>query len=73
MRRGLWLLWFGLLVAAGAARAQSGVTAGNTSKPAGDGRWDWTVYVTAPPAVLNEIRCVEYTLHPTFPNPIRRV
>jgi len=66
------LLIFALLVS-GAAAAQNGITVGNTSKAAADGRWDWTVYVTGPPATLNQIQCVEYTLHPTFPNPIRRV
>ena len=55
------------------ARAQDGVAVSNTSHFVGDGRWDWTVFVTAPPAVLSRIQCVEYTLHPTFPNPVRRV
>jgi transcription initiation factor IIF auxiliary subunit len=67
------LFALGALLVAGIASAQSGITVGNTSKPAGDGRWNWTVYITAPPTVLSQIRCVEYTLHPSFPNPIRRV
>ena len=45
----------------------------NTSHYVGDDRWSWTVFVVAPRSVLNQIQCVEYTLHPTFPNPIRRV
>jgi len=32
-----------------------------------------TVFVKAERPVLDRIQCVEYTLHPTFPNPIRRV
>ena len=31
------------------------------------------VFIQAPPAVLSQIKCVEYTLHPTFPNPVRQV
>lgn len=45
----------------------------NSSKYVGDGRWDWTVFLTADDSVLSSIRYVEYTLHPTFPNPVRRV
>ena len=67
------LFAFLALLVTGSVSAQSGITVGNTSKSAGEGRWDWTVYITAEPAVLSQIRCVEYTLHPTFANPIRRV
>jgi transcription initiation factor IIF auxiliary subunit len=45
----------------------------NTSTPVGDRRWDWKVYIEADDAVLDQIRSVEYTLHPTFPQPIRQV
>ena len=50
-----------------------GVTVLNTSRYDGDGRWDWTVFVRAGNPTLDAIQCVEYTLHPTFPNPVRRV
>lgn len=36
-----------------------------------DGYWDWTIYVKGPEDVLEKIQYVEYTLHPTFPNPVR--
>lgn len=49
------------------------ITAHNTSKYLCNGRWEWTVFVQAPPQVLDGIRIVEYTLHPTFPNPVRKV
>jgi transcription initiation factor IIF auxiliary subunit len=49
------------------------ITASNTSRFLGNGRWEWTVYIKASPQVLREIDCVEYTLHPTFPQPVRRV
>lgn len=45
----------------------------NTSTYVGAGRWDWTIYVEADPDTLRQIKCVEYILHPTFPNPVRKV
>ena len=45
----------------------------NTSTYVGAGRWDWTIFVDADPDTLRQIDCVEYTLHPTFPNPVRKV
>jgi transcription initiation factor IIF auxiliary subunit len=50
-----------------------GITARNTAKKERNGQWNWTVYLDAAPAVLERIRCVQYTLHPTFPNPVREV
>lgn len=64
--------WALLLVGAGAARAQD-VAVENVSRYVGSDRWLWTVYLTGPPRVLDNVRCVEYTLHPTFPNPVQRV
>ncbi len=49
------------------------ISAANTSKYLGGGRWEWTVYINAPQPVLQDIQSVEYTLHPTFPDPVRRV
>jgi len=37
------------------------------------GYWDWTIFINAPEDVLGKIEYVEYTLHPTFPDPIRIV
>jgi transcription initiation factor IIF auxiliary subunit len=45
----------------------------NTSTYVGAGRWDWTIFVDADPDTLRQIDCVEYTLHPTFPDPVRKV
>jgi hypothetical protein len=45
----------------------------NTARRAGDQTWDWTVFINADQNTLSNVRCVEYTLHPTFPNPIRTV
>lgn len=33
--------------------------------------WDWTIFINAPEDVLGKIEYVEYTLHPTFLNPVR--
>lgn len=34
--------------------------------------WEWAVWIEAPDKVLDEIEYVEYKLHPTFPDPVRR-
>ncbi|MCK4820650.1 hypothetical protein KA005_33100 [bacterium] len=34
--------------------------------------WDWELYIKGDWEELKEIEYVEYTLHETFPNPIRR-
>jgi transcription initiation factor IIF auxiliary subunit len=49
------------------------LAAANTSRPLEKGWWEWTVYVTGAAKVLEQIECVEYTLHPTFPKPVNRV
>lgn len=64
----------GVLLAATSlpATAQE-VTAANTSRYAGDDRWDWTIFIKAAPEVLKKVRCVEYTLHPTYPAPNQKI
>ncbi|MEW6351100.1 MAG: pYEATS domain-containing protein [Thermodesulfobacteriota bacterium] len=47
--------------------------ADNVAEPAGDKTWNWTVFVKPDSRRLNDIACVEYRLHPTFPNPVRMV
>jgi transcription initiation factor IIF auxiliary subunit len=39
----------------------------------GDDWWKWWVWVDGPQEELNQIDHVTYTLHPTFPNPVRTV
>ena len=67
------LLTVGLLTCPSASVYAESITAANTSRLIGQGRWDWTVFIQAPSSVLERITCVEYPLHPTFPNPVRRV
>ncbi len=61
-----------LMLLAPVAAAQD-ISIKNTSSPIGNARWQWTVYLDAPPATLEKIKCVEYHLHPTFPNPLQVV
>jgi transcription initiation factor IIF auxiliary subunit len=75
MRRA-WILivaTIAVLASSIATPASAQVTFTNTSAYAGNGRWNWTVMAQAPRATLDRIDCVEYTLHPTFPNPVRTV
>jgi transcription initiation factor IIF auxiliary subunit len=37
------------------------------------GGWKWTIFVIGDKHILDDIRCVTYTLHHTFPDPIRKV
>lgn len=46
---------------------------GNIATPLEGGRWNWTVYIDGAENDLQQVKCVEYTLHPTFPNPVRTV
>ncbi len=38
----------------------------------GDNWWKWAVWLDGPPQDLDNVESVEWKLHPTFPNPIRR-
>lgn len=40
----------------------------------GNDRWDWEAFLDdAGSGELDSVQSVEYVLHPTFPNPLRRV
>ena len=45
----------------------------NDSKPIDSGLWEWSVWVDGPGEELDRVKEVRYTLHPTFPNPVRTV
>ena len=49
------------------------ITTENVAKRFGDNQWRWTIFVKGPKKDIDGIKCVEYTLHPTFPNPVRKV
>jgi hypothetical protein len=41
----------------------------NVASQVGEKIWQWTAFIEADSNVLEQIECVEYILHPTFPNP----
>jgi len=45
----------------------------NSSTPIKAGSWSWVVWVEGPEDALDLIRSVRYTLHHTFPDPVRIV
>jgi hypothetical protein len=45
----------------------------NSSKPSTHGRWFWSAWIEGPDDALDRIKAVRYTLHPTFPDPVRIV
>jgi hypothetical protein len=51
---------------------RAAVAIGNTAEQSGK-TWKWTVFVMGADSALDDIQCVEYLLHPTFPDPLRKV
>lgn len=49
------------------------ITAINTSNVVGNNVWDWEIFIEATPEALSKVEYVEYTLHPTFQEPIRKI
>jgi transcription initiation factor IIF auxiliary subunit len=39
----------------------------------GEDWWKWAVWIEGPDEALDRIDFVEWTLHPTFPDPVRRI
>jgi transcription initiation factor IIF auxiliary subunit len=62
-----------LLFIPGLSVAQSGIAVDNIAKPMGNNRWEWTVFVKGDAETISKISCVEYELHETFPDRLRRV
>ncbi len=52
---------------------RAAITVRNTSQRIAANRWAWTVYIEAGSETLSNIQCVEYTLDPSFSDPIQRV
>lgn len=44
-----------------------------TSWPIEEGRWGWEIHLAGPAEALDRVRAVLYRLHPTFPDPDRRI
>jgi WD40 repeat protein len=49
------------------------ITADNVAESIGNNKWNWTAFIKGDRQSIGEIKCVEYTLHPTFPDPVRLV
>ncbi len=45
----------------------------NTSEFLGNGKWNWTIYVSPSFSDLDNIVCVKYNLLGTYPNPIQKI
>src|SRR5262249_12425443 len=45
----------------------------NIAERIADDKWRWTAFVSGPSDQIAKIACVEYILHPTFPNPVQKV
>lgn len=39
----------------------------------GEDWWSWSIWIDGPKAELDAVAYVQYTLHHTFPNPVRRI
>lgn len=42
----------------------------NTARYRGNGQYSWTVFLKGNPAALQQVKSVQYTLHPTFSRPV---
>jgi transcription initiation factor IIF auxiliary subunit len=49
------------------------INADNTARHLNNRVWEWTVFIETDEETLSQIEYVEYILHPTFPEPVRRV
>jgi hypothetical protein len=52
---------------------ETGLQVRNSAYKNSPGRWNWAVWIEGTKGKLDEIDYVEYTLHPTFPQPVRIV
>ena len=73
MRHALASALAAAFLALGAVPGSAAVAVKNTSTYVGGGRWDWTIFVDADRETLQQIDCVEYVLHPSFPEPVQKV
>lgn len=39
----------------------------------GNNPWSWKIFIQGSDNELEQVKCVEYTLHPTFPNPLQTI
>ena len=67
-----FLVWAGPIFISAQVMAQfsDSLEIQNVAQRSGPEQWMWTAFVTGPSEQIAKIRCVRYTLHPTFPQPI---
>ncbi|MGH9314635.1 MAG: pYEATS domain-containing protein, partial [Vicinamibacterales bacterium] len=58
---------------AGQTARAGDLRAANTSRYLDNGRWSWSIFLQGPRDRLDQIRCVQYSLHKSLPNPVRQV
>jgi hypothetical protein len=54
-------------------QTKSNIAIDNIAAYKGNDQWEWTVFIKSSPEVLNSIEYVQYTLHPSFSDPIQKV
>jgi hypothetical protein len=54
-------------------QTKSSIAVDNTAVYKGNDQWEWTIFLKSSPDVLKSIEYVQYTLHPTFYDPIQKV
>ena len=73
------LRWFLVFIPVLILLPGGGLSQGNTlsltnvAVPVSKEIWKWTAFVHGPREVLDKIECVEYTLHPTFKDPVQKI
>ena len=55
------------------ARCGQSICIKNDSRQITSKRWDWKVFIDPDSRKVNSVKCVEYTLHSSFPDPVRLV
>jgi transcription initiation factor IIF auxiliary subunit len=71
-RAALGVAALAMALAAATRAAAGGLGLQNTSRPVSKERWSWTVFLMGPAEELNDVECVEYELHSSFPEPRQR-
>jgi hypothetical protein len=54
-------------------QSQPDIKVDNTAVYRGSDQWEWTIFIRASDKILDSIQYVQYTLHPTFYDPIQKV
>jgi hypothetical protein len=64
------IVFFVLCIACQGAWAQE-LTFDNRYRSTSEG-FEWRVFATGDPSLLQQVSCIEYTLHPSFRDPVQR-